>query len=706
MGLDAVPSSERHSLAKRRQNRGDEDNRRVDVEHKLVLLVFKPLLSCLWFLGLPVPELCTHNATLKNSNNACGVNGLENWSLFSKGVETDVTVFQKCSKLLHNATAPTDDITHFLGAPGEAERETTGFASSEGNLCHVQVITIAGSDKLRDELQKQTVTDVQLMTANQRSVKDGGIGIFSKGEGVEREELPKDDAEKADMVRERRENKADETDGAIKYELETADKTGTRRKETKGRESPATTYKSEAKTKMCRSCRRKTVVGRIIFALNVVLFVANVGRYATIFFDVTALSGSVVASIVMMMFFLLTLYLYVASFHSLSKHLPRLVQLLQIYDSSYSVTIDCVRVNRKMKMVIVLSVVLQAASAIALAVGFHSFLPSFRRHLSPWHDLEGVNLYVASAILGLVLCSMINAISALSLWLHTSSYLLRKEFNSVAGHIGLLFRSSEDSIIANAGKTIANNNRQDPKQLLSSSTVFRRKKVTPNMTRNPSVSTVNVKNEKEHVEFSHTLNPKLSPGLKPQHLAQTNVEDVVHVHALWQGHDHASRNPRGHVEQQQQITQTNGEGGAEVKSHWRVQHGSSRLRQSHTEQSNPNYPEHLQDFEGAFDCFYVQRESEGKAQGTCEEPTKNFEDALSYLSTQHQSEDDGEQQDSEDHLEDAFDHLHTQHQILCAILRRSQGCLRHLVSMVYFRYVLDCRPSARYCAHRNQDLLW
>ena len=713
MKLDSIPSSGQRSQMKMRNYRR-ESKHRADVEDQLVSLVFKPLLWCLWFLGLPVPELCTHNATPRRFKSACGANGLRNGSVFNDDVEIDARVSQKSPKLLLNATDTTDVVTHSADIPVDVEREVNDFAISEEIPRHHQAITNARLDILRDKLQEETVKDVQLMTANQTNDKDGRIGIVTEREGSEREELPKDDAEKPDKISDRRKNVADRgTDKPAKYEPRKMDST---RKERE--------FQNGAERETCRPCRRKTVVGKIIFAFYVTLLIANAGRYATIFFDVNALSVNVVAPVTMMTFFLMALYIYVMSFHSLSKHMPKLIQLLQKYDSTYSVSFDCRSVCRKVTAAIILSLVFQAALAITVAVGFHTFLPAFRRHLSPWQDLEGVDLYAASVASGLVLCSTINVVSALSLWLHTSTHLLRKEFDSVAQQFGLLFGSREDSLIANIGKktvTLRQNNcsgREAPKRRLSSSTVFCRRKVTPELLRSPRTSMMNVEGNKENDEVSQTIDPKFTPGLKPQHLAHANVEDGMPVYDVQRGHGSASRHtqarversqhftqtydegesgvsthgsrsprhPRAHVEQPQHLTQAYDEGESGVSTHSRL---SSRHPQSHTEPWSQGYEERLQDLEGAFDYFHVHQQSEGTTAGTDEEPLQNLEDTLVKCHSAQQQSEEWQQQGYEDDrpedIEDAFDRLHTQHQILCVILKRSQGCLAHLVSAIYIR---------------------
>ena len=745
MKLDSIPSSGQRSQMKMRNYRR-ESKHRADVEDQLVSLVFKPLLWCLWFLGLPVPELCTHNATPRRSKSACGTNGLRNRSVFSDDVEIDARVRQKSPKLLLNATDTTGDVTHSADVPVDVEREMNGFAISEEIPRHHQAITNARLDILRDKLQEETVKDVQLMTANQTSDKDGRTGIVNEREGIEREELPKDDAAKLDKISDRRKNVANRgTDKPAKYEPRKVDRT---RKERE--------FQSGAEREICRPCRRKTVAGKIIFAFYVTLLFANAGRYSTIFFDVNALSVNVVAPITLMTFFLMALYIYVMSFYSLSKHMPKLIQLLQKYDNTYSVSFDCRSVCRNVIAAIILSLVFQAALAITVAVGFHTFLPSFRRHLSPWQDLEGVDLYGASVASGLVLCSTINVVSALSLWLHTSTHLLRKEFDSVAQQFGLLFGSSEDSFIANAGKktvTLSKNNcssREAPKRRLSSSTVFCRRKVTPELLRSPKTSMMNVEGNKENDEVSQTIDPKFTPGLKPQRLSHANAGDAMPVYDVQRGHGSASRHtqaraersqhfthtydedesgvsthgsrspmhiqvrveqsqhftktydegesgmsthtsrsprhPQAHVEQPQHLTQTYDEGESGVSTHSRL---SSRHLQTHTEPWSQGYEERLKDLEGAFDCFHVHQQSEGTTAGTDEEPLQDLEDALVKChSTQQQSEEwqqQGYEDDRPEDIEDAFDRLHTQHQILCVILKRSQGCLAHLVSAIYIR---------------------
>ncbi|KAL8588856.1 hypothetical protein ACOMHN_011571 [Nucella lapillus] len=141
--------------------------------------------------------------------------------------------------------------------------------------------------------------------------------------------------------------------------------------------------------RLCPACRRKKTVRNVVFAFIVMISVANVGRYATVFFNVSAVDSRLVSSITNMNFILWSIFIYITSYPTLYTHLPRLLQLLQFYDDSYSVRMDCHALRRKVIYLLLWSFVFQVCLTSSIIAGMHTFLPSLRYALSPFHDLEG-----------------------------------------------------------------------------------------------------------------------------------------------------------------------------------------------------------------------------------------------------------------------------------------------------------------------------
>ncbi|PVD18882.1 hypothetical protein C0Q70_21439 [Pomacea canaliculata] len=184
---------------------------------------------------------------------------------------------------------------------------------------------------------------------------------------------------------------------------------------------------------------------KIMAAFILCTLVANAVRYMTVFFRVTQLTGSVVTSIVMMVFYVVAILLYAQNYFSFARNLPPLLNLLAQYEKRFGTCLDCREYNLRLKRLIVGWCLTGSLAAFILMFCATAFLPSFHQHLAPFADLHGSQLYVVAGIFAVILSLLIAIENAFAVFLNIMTNFLTKEFTDVKSTFQSLLASDDDT---------------------------------------------------------------------------------------------------------------------------------------------------------------------------------------------------------------------------------------------------------------------
>ena len=404
MELTDLPSATLSHRGKQPRRRRKDEN--TD-KNKIVPLVVSPMLSFLWLFGFPVPERCTHNglSTKKDGNTCLTTERKLQGDDCCKSTHKDEKARGKSKAIVK----PNDRVScervqvceEVTVSPSKYKEDTEENGSSmEQSARTVNEIL---SDVLADEELAETHVKVQPIAKRQAKLKQA-IQVRSQP----------DDSRTISHV-----EKAESF----------------------------TNCSYGATNQRCRTCQWKKLFGRALFVINVILFLTNIGQYATIFFGVTQLTVSVLASIIFMIFYISVLYVYVCTSWAMSKNLNKLVRAFNVYDRVYSVSVNCFKVRKELVVLITFIAATTIIFAILLVVGSQSFMPSFTRYLFPADYLGGASPYAASAAFSVVYVEMVGSLNCLMMFHYIVTYILFKEFISVALELENIFGSREDSLV-------------------------------------------------------------------------------------------------------------------------------------------------------------------------------------------------------------------------------------------------------------------
>ena len=404
MELTGPPSSTlSHRRKQPRRRRKDENTDK----NKIVPLVVSPMLSFLWLFGFPVPERCTHNgiSSERDGNSCLTTERKLQRDGCCKSIHKDKKIWGKSKAIVKpddrvnsERVQVCEDVTV---SPSKCEGETEKNGSNMEQSA--RTVSEVLSNILADEELTQKHVEFQPIAKRQAKFKQA---IHVRGQPDDSRTISH--AEKAESF---------------------------------------TNCSYGATNQRCRTCQWKKLFGRALFVINVILFLTNIGQYATIFFGVTQLTVSVLASIIFMIFYISVLYVYVCTSWAMSKNLNKLVRAFNVYDRVYSVSVNCFKVRKELVVLITFIAATTIIFAILLVVGSQSFMPSFTRYLFPADYLGGASPYAASAAFSVVYIAMVGSLNCQIMFHYVVTYVLFKEFSSVALELENIFGSREDSLV-------------------------------------------------------------------------------------------------------------------------------------------------------------------------------------------------------------------------------------------------------------------
>ncbi|KAL8603285.1 hypothetical protein ACOMHN_017400 [Nucella lapillus] len=432
---------------------------------------------------------------------------------------------------------------------------------------------------------------------------------------------------------------------------------------------------SKISKKQCPTCHQKKIVRKICFALLVIFGAANTVRYTTVFYNINSVDTRLVSSIVTMLFHLWCLYVYATSYHAVYNHLPRLLRLLQLYEDSYYVRVDCQALGKIVNYILICGLFFQLMMNVLLVVGIHTFLPSFKIVLSPFHEIEGPGLYIISFVLVSLTYLLMGVFNSLQAILYIGTYILVKEYKYVTRQLTLLLPSHEDLLLH---ETQEDNTRSGSKQSVTGRHNTLQKFSTK---RNEQVSQ---KTESENAT------EKKQPAVSSVKTSRKNIQNpsFTFIHPRPSPHITKSK-ARGGVKQthspdnfKKYRTDPMKEQFTDDMSHLEViEETPHNIQTSDKNQNTSSRDEKGQPRVSTedSDIDHPLHQARDRLPQKGPRRVRYMEEALLRVHNCHCGK-DRSAESNESHLqdvEDVFDHLCGQHQVLCSIVRCVQGCLSH-----------------------------
>ncbi|PVD18883.1 hypothetical protein C0Q70_21440 [Pomacea canaliculata] len=272
----------------------------------------------------------------------------------------------------------------------------------------------------------------------------------------------------------------------------------------------------------CLTCRRKLRLVKIMTAFIFCSLVTNAVRYMTVFFRITQLTGSVVASIVMMVFYVVSIVLYVQNYFSFARNLPPLLNLLAQYEKRFGTCLDCRAYNLRLKRLIAGWCLTGTLAAFVFSFCATAFFPSFHQHLAPFVDLHGIQLYLVAGIFAVFLCLLAAIETTFTIFLNTLTNFLTKEFTDVKSTLRSLLASDEDTALkcVRKGRSVIEDRRK-PKTVTSCFTLRRKKFLKAKSVRKVSKHPQSLPTASKDFEIN------LAKGIKTGHDHPQDEADVV-----------------------------------------------------------------------------------------------------------------------------------------------------------------------------------